>query len=86
MLKTFVVACGLVSAVLVGGCGDDDEDSICDQAYQKSKDCGVTVTSTPPECTAAVECVAKCVMAAPCDQLTSDAESNDFIVCATKCQ
>jgi hypothetical protein len=87
MVKRFGAVRLIVYAALVGGCGsDDDKGSICDQAYQKSKDCGVTVTSTPPECTAPVECVSKCIVTAPCDQLTSDAETNDFIVCASKCQ
>jgi len=74
-------------AALTGGCSsDDDNDAICDQAYQKSKDCGLPVKADKPECNENAQCVAKCIAAAPCDQINSDADSNDYIVCAQKCQ
>jgi len=76
----------LGTTVLVSGCGsDDDAGAACEQAYNRSKECGVTVTPDPPECTARVACISECANKAPCDQLTSEAETNDFIECARAC-
>lgn len=83
--KAVAVGLLLTLGAAVGGCGDDG--SVCAQATRKLEDCGADTAGAPDpkaECSGRIECISKCVVAAPCDHLRTD-PSGVFPNCIAKC-
>jgi hypothetical protein len=72
----------VVAALALGGCGNN----ACEDANDKIEECKPAGYRTiSEECSGKIECNAKCINDATCDELKSSDNNSKYTACVVKC-